>query len=83
MFAVCAGEACTNSKHRQKMACEAGQHAEKRENGKALWLPTQGWCNVFFAAEGGTKEHWNCGSNSPVLAAAELPPRFSFACIVC
>jgi hypothetical protein len=36
IFAVLAGEACKNSKNRQKMACAAGQNAGKREHGNAL-----------------------------------------------
>jgi len=39
IFAVCAGEACTNSKNIPKMACEAGQNAGKRKNRKALLRP--------------------------------------------
>jgi len=41
MFAVFAGLACKNSKHIQKMAGEAGQHAGKREHGKALYAHTR------------------------------------------
>ncbi len=46
IFAVFAGEACKNSKNIQKMACEAGQNAGKRENGKALRGIEGNWTNV-------------------------------------
>jgi hypothetical protein len=36
IFAVVAVFACNNSKNIQKVACEAGQNAGKRENGEAL-----------------------------------------------